>query len=92
MHILTQIKEAKENWSYTCYLPPDWEGFSQPVLIDLFNVINIGQRTNFRSKLIELIMKADRENRAKLSSVYPEECFAVWAWNSGYLQINPEEP
>jgi len=43
------------------------------------------RQDNFRTKLLELIKKADFHNKRKLSEAYPYEVLMVWIWKEGLL-------
>lgn len=45
-------------------------------------------QSNFTTKLIQLILKADKDNFYKLSEVYPNECYVVWCYQniSGFVE------
>lgn len=57
-------------------------------IIDLKKLLYNEPQTNFTTKLLQAILKADNENLHKLSIVYPEEVFVVWCFHNldGFAQ------
>ena len=50
--------------------------------IDLKNAAEDPNVTNFTCQLMRLMMKADRDNRMKLGSLYPVEAKMVWMFKN----------
>lgn len=44
--------------------------------------LNLAQRDNFTSLLIQLISKADAKNLISLSYLYPSECLTIWMYQN----------
>jgi len=63
----------------TATLPTEDE--RNQLLIDLRGALTDGDW--FTAKLMRLIFKSDRINKARLARVYPKEVYAVWIYEKG---------